>query len=363
MITDVPGVLVGHANVRGNSAGGGLFTGVTAILPGPSSGTAEGGSKDAFDRKYPAGMYVSNGFGKSLGLVQVDELGCLETPILLTNTLSVGTCFTALAQWALDRHPQIGDTTGTVNPMVMECNDGPINDIRAMGVGIEDAFRAMDAASATFEEGAVGAGSGMTCFGLKGGIGSASRKLTFDGAEFTIGILVMTNFGSLERLRIAGEPIGERICAAQAHETRDGHDKGSIVSVIATDLPLDSRQLKRLAKRVTVGIARCGGYIGNGSGEIVLAFSTANRIDHWAGKSGRPMIDTAARLNDNAMDDCFAAVADMSEEAILRSLLRAHTVVGRTGKPTYCLKDAAARAEVALPDCIRDLCGTCGTCD
>lgn len=365
VITDVPGVLVGHADIRGMSDGGGLFTGVTAILPGSSSGMGTDGGKDAFERKYPAGVYVSNGFGKSLGLVQVDELGCLETPIVLTNTLSVGVCFTALTQWALRRHPQIGDTTGTVNPVVMECNDGPINDIRALAVGVDDAFRAIDAAAVDFGQGAVGAGSGMTCFGLKGGIGSASRRLTIDGADFTIGILVMTNFGSMERLCVGGKPVGKTIASVlqgnmREHPKRaDGrtgggharegtHDRGSIVSVIATDLPLDARQLKRLAKRVTVGIARCGGYIGNGSGEIALAFSTANRIDHWAGEDCRPMIDAVTRLNDNAMDDCFAAVADMSEEAIVNSLLCAKTVVGRTGRPTYCLKDAARLCGISL---------------
>lgn len=413
LITDVPGVRVGHVNVRGESDGGGLHTGVTAVLPcsvtasdqsgnvgdcamagasGPSVDAAEarlgdsddGGVRLPFDWALPAAAYVSNGFGKSMGLVQVNELGNLETPILLTNTLSCGTCFESLVRWSLEHHPDIGVGTGTVNPVVLECNDGPINDIRALGVSVEDGLQAIANAAAgdgDFAEGAVGAGLGMTCFGLKGGIGSSSRVMNVDGRDFTIGVLVMTNFGSLRRLRIAGKPIGAQLARwraaheacgrsdasqAEARRTRavspqpcDDRDKGSIVTVIATDLPLDSRQLGRLAKRVTVGIARCGGTIGNGSGEIVVAFSTAGRMDHWAGERrgesfGHPMIDTVERLSDNAMDDCFAAVAAASEEAIISSLVHAKTVIGRTGRPTLSLRDAMRQAGVRLPEIFPD---------
>ncbi|RSX50402.1 D-aminopeptidase [Bifidobacterium goeldii] len=341
LITDVPGVRVGHATLE-DGPGGPLHTGVTAIVP----------PGDCFTSKLPAAAYVSNGFGKSMGLVQVEELGCLETPILMTNTLSCGACFDALVRHALDTHPQIGVSTGTVNPVVMECNDGPINDIRAMGVRPEHGFEAMRAASEDCEEGAVGAGSGMTCFGLKGGIGSSSRVLSFDGREYTIGVLVMTNFGALECLRIAGVPVGEQL-AEFKRSLVSGEDKGSIVAVIATDLPVDARQLRRFAKRVTVGITRCGGYIGNGSGEIVVAFSTANRMNHWAGHEvdGRslPMIDTAARLSDNAMDVCFRAVSAASEEAIISSLAHADSLIGRTGEITWSLHDLASQAGVDLP--------------
>ncbi|MCH9276271.1 P1 family peptidase [Bifidobacterium amazonense] len=341
LITDVPGVRVGHVTLGGDSPLGPLHTGVTAIVP----------PGDCFASKLPAAAYVSNGFGKSMGLVQVNELGSLETPILMTNTLSCGACFEALVRHALTAHDEIGVETGTVNPVVMECNDGPINTIRALAVTPQDGLAAIDAAGESFAEGDVGAGAGMTCFGLKGGIGSSSRVLAFDGRDYTIGVLVLTNFGSRDCLRIDGRPIGRELAAADAAAAHD-RDKGSIVAVIATDLPADSRQLKRMAKRVTIGIARCGGYIGNGSGEIVVAFSTAGRIPHWAGETHdgvtSPMIDTAPRLNDNAMDDCFRAVAAAGEEAIVSSLAHARSVVGRDGRTTWSLRDAAARAGIAL---------------
>lgn len=341
LITDVPGVRVGHVTLCGDSPDGPLHTGVTAIVP----------PGDCFADKLSAAAYVSNGFGKSMGLVQVDELGSLETPILMTNTLSCGACYDALVRHALDRHAEIGVDTGTVNPVVMECNDGPINTIRAMAVTPQHGLDAIAAAGDTFDEGDVGAGTGMTCFGLKGGIGSSSRIVAFDGCDYTIGVLVLTNFGSRSCLRIAGRPVG-RLLAEAEDKVADDPDKGSIVAVIATDLPADSRQLRRMAKRVTVGIARCGGYIGNGSGEIVVAFSTANRIPHWAGESrggaAAPMIDTVRRLSDNAMDDCFRVVAAASEEAIVSSLWHAHSVVGRTGETTWSLHDAAGRAGVDI---------------
>ncbi|MBW3092041.1 P1 family peptidase [Bifidobacterium sp. 82T10] len=362
LITDVPGVRVGHVTLDGDSSLGPLHTGVTAIVP----------PGDCFDRKLPAAAYVSNGFGKSMGLVQVDELGSLETPILMTNTLSCGACFEALVRYSLAAHGEIGVSTGTVNPVVMECNDGPINTIRALAVTPQHGLDAIDAAADAFDEGDVGAGAGMTCFGLKGGIGSSSRVLSFDGRNYTVGVLALTNFGSRDCLRIDGRPVGRELAAADAaghanavayddgNGRADGRvddhandrDKGSIVAVIATDLPADSRQLRRMAKRVTVGITRCGGYIGNGSGEIVVAFSTAARIPHWAGETHTgatlPMIDTAPRLSDNAMDDCFRAVAAASEEAIVSSLAHARSVVGRDGRTTWSLRDATARAGITL---------------
>lgn len=376
LITDVPGVRVGHVTVNGRAPRDpygrdpdskdsvALRTGVTAIVP----------PGDCFADKLPAGAYVSNGFGKSMGLVQIQELGSLETPILLTNTLSCGACFDALTRYSLSRHPSIGVSAGTVNPVVMECNDGEINSIRSMAVTPDDGEEAIAEAHEDFAQGDVGAGTGMRCFGLKGGIGSSSRVLAMDGRDFTIGVLVMTNFGSLECLRISGEPLGMSLASAlrpgpaasgesPAHRGRhagggwggpDRHeDRGSIVTVVATDAPVDSRQLTRMAKRVTVGIARCGGYIGNGSGEIVVAFSTANRIDHWAGSNhhGRyqPLVSVGERLNENAMDICFRAVAAASEEAIVSSLVHAHTVTGYDGRVTPCLSDAMRQAGLAMP--------------
>lgn len=369
LITDVPGVRVGHVTLRSpDGAAPTIRTGVTAIVP----------PGDCFASKPPAAAYVSNGFGKSMGLVQVEELGSLETPILMTNTLSCGACFDALVDHALAGHPAIGVDTGTVNPVVMECNDGPINSIRARAVTPAHGLEAIAAAGEDFDEGDVGAGTGMTCFGLKGGIGSASRVVRVDGRDHVLGVLVLTNFGSRECLRLNGEPVGLRLAEAEhaaPASASDGtagggaagacEDKGSIVAVIATDLPADSRQLRRMAKRVTVGIARCGGYIGNGSGEIVVAFSTANRIDHWAGDDqttpsdhptpvGGPLIETVTRLNENAMDRCFRAVAAASEEAIVSSLLHARGVRGRDGKVTPSLRDALREAGLELPESLAE---------
>ena len=359
LITDVPGIGVGHVTVDRPAQG--VHTGVTAIVP----------PGDCFSHKLPAAAYVSNGFGKSMGLIQVNELGSLETPILLSNTFACGACFDALVDYTLQRHSQVGTETSTVNPVVLECNDGAINSIRTRSITAEDGLRAIRGAGEDFAEGDVGAGRGMTCFGLKGGIGSSSRVLRFDNREFTLGVLTMTNFGSLECLRVAGSPVGSRMAeilrqgSAQTQEqqwkTQDGplrpeedetQDKGSIVAVIATDMPLDARQLHRLCKRVTVGIARCGGYVGNGSGELVVAFSTANRIEHWAGQvaggAALPYVDTVQRLSENAMDVCFRAVASASEEAIISSLTHAHTTVGRDGQRFHSLIEAARICEIPL---------------
>lgn len=388
-ITDVPGVLIGHVTLRrgvtrGTWDGGRLAalegittadssvsgdepksaplcTGVTAVVP----------PGDCFASKLPAASYVSNGFGKSVGLVQIDELGSLETPILMTNTLSVGACHEALVRDALAKHREIGMSTSTVNPVVLECNDGPINSIRELAVRPRHGLDALACAGVESAEGDVGAGAGMTCFDLKGGIGTASRMVRFEGRRFIIGVLSLVNFGSLPCLRVNGRQTGvelaDRLYDSNLWDFQDSNrtrsrsgsaryrehdDTGSIVTVIATDLPADSRQLRRMAKRVTVGIARCGGYVGNGSGEIVVAFSTANRIDHWAGErhDGRShaMTDTTLRISDNAMDRCFRAVAAASEEAIISALLHAHSVRGRTGIITPSLADAA---RVAGIDC------------
>ncbi|MCH4209352.1 P1 family peptidase [Bifidobacterium sp.] len=383
LITDVPGVTVGHVSllsapgrVTGASHAPASESGMgphTAIRVVPGKRTVRTGVTaivppgDCFASKLPAAAYVSNGFGKSMGLVQVEELGSLETPILLTNTFSCGACFDALVRYSMDRHEEIGVSTGTVNPVVLECNDGTLNDIRAMNVMPEDGLKAIARAAPEFGEGDVGGGSGMVCFGLKGGIGSSSRVVEFDGRQFAIGVLVMSNFGSMECLRYDGRPIGRSLAHELAQETReessepadlDGHrqggeDKGSIVAVVATDLPADSRQLLRLCKRVTVGITRCGGYIGNGSGEIVVAFSTANRIAHWAGEdregSHEPMVTQGERLNENVMDTCLRAVAAASEESIISSLAHAHSVIDGAYGSALSLRDACRRASIAIP--------------
>ncbi len=335
-IADAGGVTVGHRTV----CDGDVQTGVTAILP-------HGG--DLFHDKVPASCYVINGFGKSVGLLQIDELGTLETPILLTNTLSVGVCSTALVRYMLGRCPDIAKTTSTVNPVVCECNDGRLNDIRGMHVGEEDALEALAAAKEDFEEGAVGAGRGMRCFGLKGGIGSASRIIRLDGDEYAVGALVLSNFGNLDRLTVAGDAIGARIAAVleptpakppslsepRPSESIGSGDRGSIIVIIATDVPMDARQLKRLCKRAGVGLARTGSYFGNGSGDVIIAFSTAERIPHYPNRE----IRATRVIHEDAIDKTFVAAAEAVEESVISSLLHAEAVTGRDGGTTRSLAE------------------------
>lgn len=306
-IADVPGVTVGHATL----IEGDIRTGVTAVLP------HEG---DLFRDKVMAASVVLNGFGKSTGLVQVDELGTLETPILLTNTFAVGTCANALIRRAIAANPEIGRRTSTVNPVVLECNDGYLNDIQAMAVTEAHAHAAIDAASMTFTLGSVGAGTGMSCFGLKGGIGSASRQLRLDGVPCHLGVLVLANFGRPGDLRL---PDGRRVEAA----TTPAAEAGSCIILIGTDVPLDHRQLTRVAKRAGVGLAWCGSFWGNGSGDIALAFSTANRVAHTA---DRDLIQHHA-LAEPRIDLLFQAAAEATQEAVLDALAGSETMLGRNG--------------------------------
>lgn len=319
LISDVPGVSVGHHTVRS------YRTGVTVIQPA---------TDNVFLQKVPAAVHVINGFGKSTGLMQIEELGTLETPIVLTNTLAVGTAYQALVKQMLIDNPEIGRSTGTVNPVIMECNDGQINDIRALAITEEHVNQAFFACGESFAEGAVGAGTGMCCYGLKGGIGSASRRWTIDHQTFTLGALVLSNFGSLSDLVINHQPIGKAL--SQAIEEKRAEEKGSIITVLATDLPLDSRQLKRLAKRTSVGITRTGSFIGNGSGEVTLAFSTANRVAHFEETSW----STRKILSEKRMDECFQLTVSVVEEAVISSLIHAESTQDLAGKTIYSLKDA-----------------------
>lgn len=309
-ISDVPGVTVGHCTL----ADGPVQTGVTALLPHPG---------DLFHDKVLAASHVINGFGKTTGLVQIDELGTLETPILFTNTLSVGTANTALVKYMLQRNPDICETTGSVNPVICECNDSGLNDIRGLHVTEEHVFAALADCRADFAEGAVGAGRGMRCHGLKGGIGSASRRVTLDGRTYILGALVLSNHAAYDDLIVAGVPVGQRIRPQLApHE-----DKGSIITVLATDVPLSERQLGRLARRVIVGLSRTGSYCGSGSGEIVLAFTTANRVPHDPDAAVLPL----RMVHEDQMNLLFRAVAECAEESVLSSLLHAETVTGKGG--------------------------------
>jgi D-aminopeptidase len=330
-ISDVPGVTIGHRTLADREE---VNTGVTVIRPHDSV---------AFEHKVRANSFVLNGFGKSTGLMQLRELGELETPLALTNTLDVGTAANALVDHTLDA---AGEDARSVNPLVLECNDGSLNDIRGRHVAEADVHAALDATSATVEEGAVGAGRGMTAFGRKGGIGTASRRVTVDGESRVVGTLVLSNFGRLRDLRVGGVPVGKRLAdeidggEAAPSET----DDGSVAMVVATDAPLDARQLGRVAKRAPLGMARTGGYAHHGSGDLVVAFSPAE-----VGADG----DASARrvdasVPDTALDEAFEAAADATEAAILHSLFAAETVQGRDGNEAEALDvdavDAALRA-------------------
>ena len=320
-ISDVPGVTVGHCTL----ADGVVQTGVTALLPHPG---------DIFHEKVLAASHVINGFGKTTGLVQIDELGTLETPILFTNTLSVGTAQTALVKYMLEKNPDICETTGSVNPVVCECNDCGLNDIRGLHVTEQHVFAALADCKADFAEGAVGAGRGMRCHGLKGGIGSASRVLEIDGTAYTVGALVMSNFGAPGNLVIGGRHYDtNKACIA------DPRDRGSIIVVLATDIPLSERQLGRVAKRATISLGRVGSFCGNGSGEIVIAFTTANRVPHYSDKALLPM----TLLHDDAINPLFRAVAECVEESVLSSLLHAETVTGSHGRTFRSLTELLRR--------------------
>jgi D-aminopeptidase len=329
-ITDVPGVFVGQQTIHVGS----IHTGVTAILPNTGN---------LFRQKLPAAVHVINGFGKSAGTIQVAELGTLETPILLTNTFGVGTCSNALIRHMLATNPEIGDTTSTVNPLVFECNDGDINDIRALAVTEKDAQMALNQAKESFTEGAVGAGTSMVCHDLKGGIGSASQILTFDHVDYTIGALVLTNYGQIEDLTVYGHKIGPEIQQFYQEKVERQAEKGSVIVIVATDLPLDSRQLTRVSKRASVGITRTGAFIGHGSGEIVLSFSTAQTVAHFS----KAAVTTVQVFNENLLDKVFKACAEVVEEAVLSSLVQATATTNRWGKPVRNLLDCLNELQAA----------------
>lgn len=323
LITDVPGVKVGQVTIQH----GEVNTGVTAILP-------HGGN--LFQEKVMAGVSVINGFGKSAGLVQIEELGTIESPIILTNTLSTGTALTAMVKYMMAQNPDIGVSTGTVNCIVTECNDGRLNDIRGLHIREDDVLQAVESASEDFAEGAAGGGTGMVCLGLKGGIGSSSRTLEVDGRTYTVGALVMSNFGEAGNLVIGGRHIDTRKCSEDCKK-----DTGSIIIVIATDVPLSERQLKRVAKRSMIALGRVGSYCGNGSGDIAIAFTTANRQPHY---SSRNILDTKMFYDEN-IDCVFEAAVEAVEESILSSLYHAETTTGVRGNTYIGLREFLAKYE------------------
>ncbi|WP_293859622.1 P1 family peptidase [uncultured Alsobacter sp.] len=307
-ITDVPGVRVGHATL----ASGDLRTGVTAILPHAGN---------LYRDKVPAAVHVINGFGKSAGLMQVSELGNLETPILLTNTFGVAACTQALIRDAIRRNPDIGRETATVNPVVGECNDGFLSDIQALAVTPDHALAALASASDVAASGSVGAGTGMSAFGYKGGVGTASRRLELGGRAYHIGVLVLANFGRPGDLLL---PDGSK---APDPRGLEAPEQGSAIIVVATDLPLDHRQLTRAIRRTGVGLARLGSFWGHGSGDVAIGFTTATRIRH------DETADTVlcAMLNEARMDLVFEAVAGATQEAVLDAMLSSAPMTGRNG--------------------------------
>ncbi len=384
-ITDVPGVAVGHVTLirgeqvakppgeapkpvdaRPKTPGGGpcptiVRTGVTAIVPHPGN---------VYRARARATHFVFNGYGKSVGLAQLAELGVLETPILLTNTLSVWTAANALVTYSIARNPEIGreldaglgrEPAGTVNPVVGECSDGYLNDIQGRHVTEADCLEALDrASSGPVAEGNVGAGAGMSCLGFKGGIGTSSRVVTFAvgagratgrsarraaSARFTLGCLVLSNFGRLSDFRLDGVPVGRELQAAgwplppgppaTAEEERDPLPGGSIMIILATDAPLTSRQLTRIARRATLGLARTGSVGAHGSGDFVLAFSTADLEPAYP--SG-PVLDRRALAEDDRhFGPLFQAAAEATEEAICNAVFAAETMTGRDGHERQAL--------------------------
>lgn len=354
-MTDVAGVRVGHATlVRGSGplvrGVGPVRTGVTAILP------HEG---NLFTSKVPAAGTVFNGFGKSLGLMQIDELGQVETPILLTNTLNVGRVADALVAVMLEQNPAIGvSTLGTVNAVVCECNDGFLNDIQGRHVGEPEVRTALaQAAAGPVAEGNVGAGTGMIAYGFAGGIGTASRRIDLERGGYTLGALVLANFGSRSDLLIAGIPVGRELeRESQPSETKAapsaGREQGSVIVLLATDAPLDARELGRLTRRVPLGLARTGTHMGHGSGDLAIAFSTARRIPY----DTTPLTHMVTVLNEQhpALDALFLAVVEATEEAVLNALCAAHSIEGRDGHRVEALPLEATlailrRQGVAVP--------------
>ncbi|MGZ5287429.1 MAG: DmpA family aminopeptidase [Flavisolibacter sp.] len=314
-ITDVAGVTVGHITlIKADS----IRTGVTAIIPHQGN---------LFQQKVPAAIYIGNGFGKLSGISQVKELGTIEAPVLLTNTLSVPAAMEGVARHTLQ---QIGnENVRSVNAVVGETNDGGLNDIRGMHITPADAIQAIRNASPGLpQEGNAGAGTGTICFGFKGGIGTASRKLPASLGGYTVGVLVQTNFGGV--LQIDGVPVGEELKKFYLSNQLNTKEDGSCMIVVATDAPLDSRNLERLAKRAFMGLAKTGGIAHNGSGDYVIAFSTDTlvRVPHQS----RTSVQTIPQLHNDAISPLFMAAIEATEEAIINSLFAAENMTA--GKKT-----------------------------
>lgn len=322
-ITDVPGVKVGHVT-RIDGEGplkpghGPVRTGVTVIVP----------RDDVWHKKSPAGAFVLNGTGEVTGLAWVAESGFLEYPIALTNTLNVPRVANGVMSWMIRQYPGIGIIDDTLTPVVGECDDGRLNDIQGRHVSETDVARALDEASTgPVAEGAVGAGTGMISYGFKGGIGTASRRLAPADGGYTVGVLVNANHGRRDELIVAGMPVGRLYERTPTSAIDAGQSEGSIIVIIATDAPLDGRQLTRLAKRAAMGLARTGSTVRHGSGDFMLAFSTGNTIPHYP----EAPTFTMTHIADTHLNLLFTATVEATEEAILNALTMATTMTGRDG--------------------------------
>lgn len=315
-ITDVLGVKVGHTTViKGDS----IRTGITAVLPHDGN---------LFQNKVPAAVFVGNGFGKLLGSTQVEELGNIETPILLTNTLNVPKVADALIDYMLGLAGN--ENVRSVNPLVGETNDGWLNDIRGRHVSKEDVFQAIESArSRIVEEGCVGAGTGTICLGFKGGIGTSSRILPKSMGGYTIGVLVQSNYGGI--LEINGAPVGRELEIYSYKDNIKYEDgDGSCMIVVATDAPLSSRNLKRLAKRAYLALAKTGAFSSNGSGDYVIAFS--NNPQNLIKYNDKDAVRTVTLLNNDKLSPLFMAVVEATQEALYNALLKATTTKGKNGR-------------------------------
>ncbi len=324
-ITDVAGVTVGQTTLISGDGPlkpgvGPVRTGVTVVIP----------RDDVWHKKVPAGSFVLNGTGEMTGLAWVAESGFLEYPIALTNTLNVPRVANGVMDWMIARYPEIGITDDTLTPVVAECDDGRLNDIQGRHVSEADVMQALNrASSGAVQEGTVGAGTGMVSYGFKGGIGTSSRRLPETEGGYTIGVLVNANHGRRPELVVGGIPVGRLYEAVPpvAQALSPGQNEGSIIVIIATDAPLDSRQLSRLAKRAALGLARTGSTARHGSGDFMLAFSTANMIPHYP----KEPTFQQTHLADTHLNPLITATVEATEEAILNALTMATTAVGRDG--------------------------------
>jgi D-aminopeptidase len=321
-ITDVDGVRVGHTTlIIGEGplevGKGPVRTGVTAVIP----------RGDVFDNRVLAGGFVLNGAGEVSGLTQVQEWGLLETPILLTNTMSVGKVSDAAVKWMTRKWPKIGTEEDVVIPLVGECDDSWLNDAVGRHLRSEHVYRAIEQATGgKVAEGSVGAGTGLITCDFKAGIGTSSRRVAIEGNDYAVGILVQSNFGVMHSLRVDGAPVGE-VLEPLFRDPRRERNAGSIITVVATDAPLLSSQLVRLCKRAALGIGRLSSFAAHGSGEIVVGFSTANAVPRQTSK----MTATIDVLLDEACDPLYEAVVECTEEAIVNALCMAEEMRGQSG--------------------------------